>query len=411
MVGACLSNGLGKPFLRLGRKVLSGMRMLEIRLLSFRKILFRIFVKMNSDRKIIHIDMDAFFASVEQRDNPALRGLPLAVGNDGPRGVVATASYEARRYVVHSAQSMQIAHRLCPALTVVEPHFEKYKGVNAQISSIFHDYTDLVEFLSIDEAFLDVTVLKDGTTPLAVDVARTIKRRIREELDLTASAGVSYCKFLAKIASDYKKPDGLCVIHPRRAEAFLGDLPIEKFWGVGPKTAQRMHALNIHTGRQLRDFPLRELERFFGQAGKTFYNFARGIDVRPVVTEHETKSIGVERTFETDLHRPMSLVIEVYHLTLELLERLKKHSDFEGCTLTLKVKFDNFEQCTRSCTHVEGLRTKDQILPLAKMLLQRVESNRPVRLLGLTVSNPRPPVVKDRNAEEWVQLELSFADY
>ena len=354
--------------------------------------------------------MDAFFASVEQRDNPALRGVPLAVGNDGPRGVVATASYEARKYGVHSAQSMQTAHRLCPALIVVEPHFDKYKAVNAQISSIFHDYTDQVEFLSIDEAFLDVTVLKDGTTPLAVDVARAIKRRIREELNLTASAGVSYCKFLAKIASDYKKPDGLCVIHPRRAEAFLANLPIENFWGVGPKTAQRMHALNIHNGRQLRDFPLFQLERVFGQAGKMFHNFARGIDSRPVITEHETKSIGVERTFETDLHRPMAHVIEIYHLTLELVERLKKHPDFDGCTLTLKVKFDNFEQCTRSCTHVGGLKTKEQILPLAKKLLQRVESNRPVRLLGLTVSNPRSSADKGRGAEEWVQLELDFAD-
>ena len=203
------------------------------------------------ERKIIHIDMDAFYASVEQRDNPELRGIPLAVGHAEERGVVAAASYEARKFGVRSAMSSQRAKRLCPQLTFVSGRMDVYKAVSRQIHEIFHEYTDIVEPLSLDEAFLDVTENKQNI-PLAVDIAKAIKQKIREELHLIASAGVSYNKFLAKIASDYRKPDGLCTIHPSQAEEFIKRLPIESFWGIGPVTAQRMHSLGIHNGEQLR---------------------------------------------------------------------------------------------------------------------------------------------------------------
>ena len=235
-------------------------------------------------RKIIHIDMDAFFASVEQRDNPGLRGKPIAVGFDGPRGVVSTASYEARPFGVHSAMSIAMAKRRCPHLIIVKPHFEQYKAVSHQVDEIFHEYTDLVEPISIDEAFLDVTENKKGID-LAVDIAREIKQKIRERTSLTASAGISYNKFLAKIASDYRKPDGICTVHPDRALDFIAHLPVEDFWGVGPKTAERMHKMGIFNGEQLRSVSLHHLKEVFGKAGGIYYNFARGIDDRPVVTE------------------------------------------------------------------------------------------------------------------------------
>ena len=202
--------------------------------------------------KVIHVDMDSFFSSVEQRDNPELKGKPIAVGHDAERGVVSTASYEARRFGVHSAQSIQVAKRLCPQLIIVEPHFQKYKEVSAQLHEIFHDYTDLIEPISLDEAFLDVTENKKGIE-LGVDIAREIKQRIRKTTGLTASAGVSYCKFLAKIASDWRKPDGLTVIHPDRALDFIAQLKIEKIWGVGQKTAEKMHRMGVFTGYDLRN--------------------------------------------------------------------------------------------------------------------------------------------------------------
>lgn len=360
---------------------------------------------MTTERKIIHVDMDCFFAAVEQRDKPELRGKPVAVGNDEERSVVTTASYEARKFGVHSAQSVQVAKRLCPSLIIVPCHFEKYRAVNHQLSEIFHDYTDQVEFLSIDEAFLDVTENKKGME-LAVDIAREIKRRIHEELQLTASAGVSYCKLLAKIASDYRKPDGLCTIHPDKALRFIAHLPVTKLWGVGPKTAERLHQMGIYTGEQLREYSLHSLIRDFGKMGQVFYNFARGIDERPVVTTREAKSVGCERTFEKDLHTQASIIVELYHVTLELVERIKKHK-FEGRTLTLKVKYSDFTQITRSLTRQEPLRTKKQILPLAKQLLSKTDTSRPIRLLGLSVSSPKE---EDMKKLEWIQLEFDFGD-
>lgn len=369
---------------------------------------YSIFVCMEmAERKIIHIDMDAFYASVEQRDNPELRGKPLAVGHAEERGVVAAASYEARRYGVRSAMASQKAKRLCPQLIFVPGRMDVYKAVSRQIHEIFHEYTDIIEPLSLDEAFLDVTENKKQI-PLAVDIAKEIKQRIREELNLVASAGVSYNKFLAKIASDYRKPDGLCTIHPAQAFGFIGQLPIESFWGVGPVTAKKMHLLGIHNGVQLRSCSREMLVRQFGKAGLTYYDFARGIDLRPVEAVRIRKSIGCERTLEKDINLTSSVIIELYHVATELVERLNR-KDFRGNTLTLKIKFHDFSQITRSVTQAHELTELNRILPLAKQLLKEVEyEHHPIRLIGLSVSNP-----KDETEEHgvWEQLSFEFSDW
>ena len=376
--------------------------------------------KMN---KIIHVDMDQFFAAVEQRDHLELKGKPIAVGHDAERGVVSTASYEARRFGVHSAQSIQVAKRLCPQLIIVEPHFQKYKEVSAQLHEIFHDYTDLIEPISLDEAFLDVTENKKSIE-LGVDIAREIKQRILEMTGLTASAGVSYCKFLAKIASDWRKPDGLTVIHPNKALDFISQLKIEKIWGVGQKTAEKMHRMGIFTGLDLRNTSLSRLTQEFGKMGQVFYDFSRGIDNRPVISEWERKSVSCEQTFESDINENAAVTIHLYHTVLELVRRIEKN-DFEGRTLTLKVKFarereqtqqydkyQDFHQITRSITVDHVLRTKDEILPLAKQLMQQVEfHSHPIRLLGLGVSNPGSPSSNGALASSqgaWCELELEF---
>ena len=373
--------------------------------------------------KIIHVDMDQFFAAVEQRDHPELKGKPIAVGHDAERGVVSTASYEARRFGVHSAQSIQVAKRLCPQLIIVEPHFQKYKEVSAQLHEIFHDYTDLIEPISLDEAFLDVTENKKSIE-LGVDIAREIKQRILETTGLTASAGVSYCKFLAKIASDWRKPDGLTVIHPDRALDFIAQLKIEKIWGVGQKTAEKMHRMGIFTGLDLRNMSLSRLTQEFGKMGQVFYDFSRGIDNRPVISEWERKSVSCEQTFESDINENAAVTIHLYHTVLELVRRIEKN-DFEGRTLTLKVKFarereqtqqydkyQDFHQITRSFTVDHVLRTKDEILPLAKQLMQQVKfHSHPIRLLGLGVSNPGSPSSNGSLASSqgaWCELELEF---
>ena len=342
---------------------------------------------MHTERKIIHIDMDAFYASVEQRDHPELRGKPIAVGHAEKRGVVAAASYEARKFGVRSAMSSQKAKKLCPQLIFVEGRMEVYKSVSAQIHEIFHDYTDLIEPISLDEAFLDVTENKKGI-PLAVDIAKEIKQRIRQELHLVASAGVSYNKFLAKIASDYRKPDGLCTIHPDQADEFIRRLPIEAFWGVGPITAKKMHTLGIYNGETLRKCSLEMLQRQFGKNGLIYFNFARGMDDRPVEAVRIRKSIGCEHTLEKDA------------------------KDFKGNTLTLKVKFDDFSQITRSVSVERPLQRLDDILPLAKRLLKGVDySQHPIRLLGLSVSNPKEENGMNEHISSGpVQLELEFKD-
>lgn len=355
-------------------------------------------------RKIIHVDMDAFYASVEQRDHPELRGKPVAVGHDGPRGVVSTASYEARRFGVRSAMPVCNARRACPQLIVVPNRDEAYREVSMQIREVFREYTDVIEPISLDEAFLDVTDNKKGIDdPLAI--ALEIKRKIRETTHLTASAGVSYNKFLAKIASDYRKPDGLFVVSPGDAYDFVGQLRIEKFWGIGPKTARQMHEMGIFTGEQLRAVSERHLVEVFGKMGSVYYHDARGDDERPVVSHWIRKSVGCERTFPEDLTRRSAVVIELYHTVLELVERIRE-TGFEGQTLTLKIKFYDFTQITRSVTADRRLHTKDQILPLAKGLSCEVDcSRRPIRLMGLSLSNPHAGCEAQREkrwAEGWI---------
>ena len=357
------------------------------------------------ERKIIHIDMDAFYASVEQRDHPELRGKAIAVGHSEERGVVAAASYEARKYGVRSAMSSLKAKQLCPHLIFVPGRMSVYKEVSAQIHAIFHDYTDLIEPLSLDEAFLDVTHNKKNI-PLAVDIAKEIKLRIHEELNLVASAGISYNKFLAKVASDYRKPDGLCTIHPDQAQEFIDRLPIEAFWGVGKVTAKKMHTLGIHRGKELRQCTLEMLTRIFGKAGHIYYNFARGIDLRPVEPERIRKSVGCEHTLDKDITSQSSVIIELYHVATELVERLKRNG-FSGNTLTLKIKFYDFKQITRSLTQEKELNRLEDILPLAKQLLKEVDyAIRPIRLIGLTVSNPKEEQEEEHGV--WKQLELEF---
>lgn len=346
--------------------------------------------------------MDAFYASIEQRDNPELKGKPIAVGRPQERGVVAAASYEARKYGVRSAMSSKKAMELCPELIFVPGRMDVYKSVSAQIHEIFHDYTDVIEPLSIDEAFLDVTENKKDME-LAVDIAREIKARIRSELHLIASAGVSYNKFLAKIASDYRKPDGLCTIHPDQALDFIAHLPVESFWGVGKVTAKKMHQLFIHTGKDLRECSLEMLTHYFGKAGRLYYDFARGIDNRPVETLHIRKSVGCEHTLERDITLRSAMIIELYHVATELVERLKRHQ-FKGNTLTLKIKFNDFSQITRSLSSSETMYTLQSILPKAKKLMSEVDyEHHPVRLIGLSVSNPA-----NERKGKWRQLELPF---
>lgn len=353
--------------------------------------------------------MDAFFASVEQRDNPELKGKPIAVGFDGPRGVVSTASYEARPFGVHSAMSMALAKRRCPQLIVVSSHFDRYKEVSRQIHAVFHEYTDLVEPISLDEAFLDVSENKKGIE-LAVDIAKEIKQKIFERTSLTASAGISYNKLLAKIASDMRKPNGVFTVHPDRALDFIGKLPIEKLWGVGPKTAERMHGMGVFTGEQLREISREHLVQVFGKMGNVYYDFSRGIDNRPVIVSYERKSVGCERTFLEDLHIESKIIIELYHITLELVERIKA-KDFKGRTLTLKLKWDATTQITRSLTQDRILRTKDDILPLAKQLLKDTDyHNRPIRLMGLSVSSPETNEKEGQNRPQWIEGLLPFEE-
>ena len=362
---------------------------------------------MDTERKIIHIDMDAFYAAVEQRDRPELRGKPIAVGRPEERSVVATASYEARRFGVRSAMPSQRALRLCPDLIFVPGRMEVYKAVSRQIHEIFHLYTDVVEPISLDEAFLDVTENKPGME-LAVDIAREIKQRIREELRLVASAGVSYNKFLAKVASDYRKPDGLCTIHPSQALDFIARLKVEQFWGVGPVTARKMHEMGVHTGRQLQQCSLETLVRWFGKAGRLYYGFAHGEDPRPVEPVRIRKSVGCERTLEKDVSLRSSAIIELHHVAKELEGRLKR-TGFRGNTLTLKIKFHDFVQITRSVTLPEDITTFERLYPHAKALLKEVDyEHHPIRLIGLSVSHPREEYGQDSH---WRQLELDFKGF
>lgn len=342
----------------------------------------------NTSRRIVHGDLDSFYASVEQRDNPALWGRPIAVGNADGRGVVATASYEARRYGVHSAMPSCQAKRLCPEIIFVPARFPVYKETSAAIHEIFHRYSDLVEGISLDEAFLDVTLNKKGVE-LGLEVAKAIKADIRKELNLVASAGVSYCKFLAKIASDYRKPDGLCVIHPDKAQEFIDRLDVADIWGVGPVSAERFYKRGIHTGLDLRRVPLPRLIELFGEHGTSLYQYARGIDDRPVMPYRERKSVSCEETVEVDLVTQEEISALLVRVAEDLSRRMMR-SAFVGKTLTLKLRHADFSTVSRAMSAPRPYdATVERLIEDGLKLLQMMKiPPKGIRLLGLRVASP-----------------------
>lgn len=355
-------------------------------------------------RKIIHIDMDAFYASIEQRDDPSLRGKPIAVGGGGARGVVATASYEARKFGVHSAMSGFRARQLCPQLIFVPTRFEVYRQVSQQVRAIFEQYTDLIEPLSLDEAYLDVTQNK-LEEPLATVVAQKIMEEVYNTTQLTCSAGVSYCKFLAKIASDINKPNGMTTITPRKAEVFLEQLPVERFHGVGKVTAARMKAMGWETGGDLKQCSQLELAEHFGKAGQFYYHIVRGIDNRPVNNKRIRKSIGVERTLRDNLSTYDQIVPVLDKIILTFWERLKKANNF-GRTLTLKLKTSDFQILTRSLSKEYYLQEQEEIRELAYQLLEEnLGEFEEIRLIGLAASNLQKQALE---AGLGTQLEFDF---
>lgn len=330
--------------------------------------------------------MDAFYASIEQRDNPDLKGKPIAVGRGKERGVVAAASYEARKYGVHSAMSSMVAMRKCPDLIFISPHFDVYKQVSRQIREIFYEYTDLVEPLSLDEAYLDVTENKKGIAS-ASKIAQEIKQKIKEQTHLTASAGISFNKFLAKIASDYRKPDGFFVIKPNEAEKFVEQLPIEKFYGIGKVTAKKMLDMGIRNGFDLKQLDKVFLMKTFGKAGAYFYDVSRGIDNRIVEANRIRKSVGVERTLETDITTHFAIITELYKIEQLLFADIERGKYF-GKTLTLKIKYHDFKQTTISHTFANPIFTFDELHKATKILRDKLDAdNKKIRLIGLTVSN------------------------
>ena len=339
--------------------------------------------------------MDAFFASVEQLDHPELRGKPVAVGGSGPRSVVAAASYEARKYGVRSAMPSVTARRLCPDLIFVRHNFERYTEVSSQVFTILKKYSDLVEPLSIDEAFIDVTVDKMNIKSATV-IARKIRSEIKEKTGLTASAGISVNKFLAKIASDINKPDGMFIIKPEDAERFIENLRCEKFYGIGKVTALKMHNLGIHNGSDLKKWDLLSLLRNFGKTGAFFYDIARGIDERPVEPYQERKSVGTELTYEKDLTTSFEIIAELYKLEKELMERLE-HSESAGRTITLKIKFSDFRQITRSKTVQHYIRDFKTLHREVTALRKTINLENPrIRLLGVSLTSLESDEYEDR---------------
>ena len=354
-------------------------------------------------RKIIHIDMDAFYASVEQHDQPELKGKPVVVGGKGDRGVIAAASYEARKFGVRSAMSSKVAIRKCPNLIFVRPRFDRYKEISNQIRNIFFEYTDLVEPLSLDEAYLDVTYAKKGK-PSATLIAQQIKKQILDETGLTASAGVSYNKFLAKVASDVNKPNGIFVVTPDQAQDFIDRLEVKKFYGIGKVTAEKLNKMGIWFGRDLKKADRLELIRMFGKAGNYYYEICRGEDHREVEPSRERKSIGAEDTFSADLYREEELEAELLKIADKVWERAGR-SQVKAKTLTLKFKYADFEQHTRSKTLEPFYHSKNVFVDESIKLL-RVEGGftKGIRLLGLTLSN----FMQEEPPKEAVQLVIEF---
>ena len=360
-----------------------------------------------SFRKIIHIDMDAFYASVEQRDNPEYRGKPIAVGGspEGRGGVVATASYEARKYGVRSAMSSKQALQLCPQILFIRPRFDVYKEVSRKIREIFSRYTDLIEPLSLDEAYLDVTQDKLAIGS-ALEIAGQIKAVIKEELNLTASAGISINKFVAKIASDINKPDGLTFIGPSSIEAFMENLAVEKFHGVGKVTAAKMKSMGLHSGADLKKLSENELVRHFGKSGSFYFKIVRGIDERQVQPHRETKSLAAEDTFPYDLTTMEEMEENLDKIALLVCERLNKRS-LKGRTITVKIKYNDFRQITRNKSLINPVADFETISSTAKQLLAStfLEGQR-VRLLGISLSNFGEMEFKQRNVDDSKQLKL-----
>ncbi|HUH51521.1 MAG TPA: DNA polymerase IV [Flavobacterium sp.] len=360
-------------------------------------------------RKIIHIDMDAFFASIEQRDHPQFRGKPLAVGYAGARGVVAAASYEARVFGVRSAMPSVTAVQKCPELLFAPPRFQAYKEVSLQIRSIFLEYTDLVEPLSLDEAFLDVTENHKNMT-FAMDIAQEIKDKIQTKTNLTASAGVSFNKFLAKIASDYNKPNGMFVITPKRAASFVEGLEIERFFGIGKKTAERMHQMGIFSGYDLKQKSEDFLVEHFGKSGKSYYLNARAIDHREVNPNRTRKSLGTENTFYEDTN-----VLEVLEKELDILLddlfRNSKKTNFKGKTLTLKVKYSDFQITSKSKTFADFIVDFELLHTESLELLHQIPREKKIRLLGLSIKNNELNTTEVLDsAKEAIQLKLPFKE-
>jgi DNA polymerase-4 len=360
-------------------------------------------------RKIIHIDMDAFYASVEQRDNPEYRGKPLVVGGlpEGRGGVVATASYEARKFGIRSAMPSKKALQLCPHALFVRPRFAAYKEVSQKIREIFSRYTDLIEPLSLDEAYLDVTSDKLSIGS-AIEIAKQIKQAIKDELQLTASAGVSINKFVAKTASDINKPDGLTFIGPSTIEAFMEKLPVEKFFGVGKVTAQKMKNMGLHTGEDLKKLTEDELTKHFGKTGRFYYQIVRGIDNREVQPHRETKSLAAEDTFPYDLTTTEEMEAELDKIAQTVCNRLQTYQ-LKGRTLTLKIKYSDFKQITRNQSFPAGFNDLETVCATAKRLLAATEpDDKRVRLLGISLSNFNEPVPKQKEEKPTDQLMLPF---
>jgi DNA polymerase-4 len=346
--------------------------------------------------------MDAFYASVAELDNPELRGKAIAVGGSEERGVVSAASYEARKFGVKSAMSSFLAKQKCPHLIFVKSDFDRYKELSVKIRAVFYEYTDLVEPLSLDEAYLDVTENKKGN-PSANDIAREIRARIYEETGLRASAGISINKFIAKVASDINKPNGQKTIHPEEVLEFLEELPVNKFYGVGKVTASKMYNLGIFKGKDLKKKPLEELVKSFGKSGTHYYNIVRGIHNSAVKPNRIRKSIAAERTFSENLSSEIFMIERLDKIADELERRMKK-TDTKGKTITLKIKYSDFTQQTRSKTKTNFMQTKEEFFPVVKELLYQDKLVNSVRLLGVSFGN--------LNTEEivpfWVQLQFEF---
>lgn len=358
-------------------------------------------------RKIIHVDMDAFYASVEQLDNPNLRQKPVAVGGNELRGVVSAASYEARKFGVRSAMSGVLAKKKCPDLIFVKPRFDRYKEISKQIRSIFYDYTDLVEPLSLDEAYLDVTVNKKGN-PSATLLAQEIRERILMETGLNASAGISINKFIAKVASDINKPNGQKTINPEEVLTFLEELEIRKFYGVGKVTADKMYRLGIFTGRDLKDKSEEFLEEHFGKNGSYYYQVVRGVHNSPVKPHRIPKSVGAERTFNENLSSEIFMLERLEHIAKELEKRLRK-SKIAGKTVTLKIKYSDFTLNTRSKTLPYFISDKKLILETAKELLYQDKLQNSVRLLGISLANLNMEKKESKREDrESVSVQLKF---